>query len=282
MNPFIITSDEELRTFLPNIVSTVRGETPLYEKIHPWIAAAQDRIADLVTSQDIMRSAAACEAGTAPLRAILRPLLALTAFTAAIPALDLILTPSGFGVISSQNVVPASERRVAALRDSLLLDADSHIQRLLDLLRLSPQWRQTPQGRQWRATLFQDLADLRVAEPDRSGPLFDRYLAIRPRLADIEDSLAREWISQELLDELRAQTQSRDIPEYRRAVASEYRCCVARVYAGAPPDTGRLAQIVDRIRRDPDVFPEWHASPTSQLFVRRSFCNRKDSPAYFF
>ena len=37
----------------------------------------------------------------------------------AIPSLDLVLTTNGFGIVSNQNVVPASRERVDALISSL-------------------------------------------------------------------------------------------------------------------------------------------------------------------
>ena len=42
-----------------------------------------------------------------------------TAAYNALPTLDLVATPNGFGVVSNQNIAPASKERVAAFRESL-------------------------------------------------------------------------------------------------------------------------------------------------------------------
>ena len=42
-----------------------------------------------------------------------------TAAYNAMPTLDLVATPNGFGVVSNQNIAPASKERVAAFRESL-------------------------------------------------------------------------------------------------------------------------------------------------------------------
>lgn len=42
-----------------------------------------------------------------------------TAAYRALPTLDLVATPNGFGVVSNNNIAPASKERVAALRESL-------------------------------------------------------------------------------------------------------------------------------------------------------------------
>lgn len=41
----------------------------------------------------------------------------------AVPHLDLVLTPTGFGIVSNQNTAPASKERVGALREQLRMDA---------------------------------------------------------------------------------------------------------------------------------------------------------------
>lgn len=41
----------------------------------------------------------------------------------AMPHLDLVLTPTGFGIVSNQNTAPASKERVGALREQLRIDA---------------------------------------------------------------------------------------------------------------------------------------------------------------
>lgn len=278
----IISTDSELRLFLPNVVRTLPGESPLFEKIEAYIDSAQSRVAELMVSPELMEAAASSDPGTQRLRQSLRPLVAAMAFADAIPSLDLVLTPNGFGVVQSQSVVPASERRVSALRESLLLAADDLIRRTLDELRRMQLWRESVQGMRWRSSLFQDPADLRVADPSHNGPLFERFLAVRPSLANIEDSLAGEWISQELLEEFRKEIQARSISEYRLSVASDFMCCVAGVFAGNPPDASRLSQIVNKIRHDRESFPAWHHSRTALLFVHRNFSNRPDSSGFFF
>ena len=37
----IITSDEQLRKFIPNVFATAQGETPLYDKVLPWLETAE-------------------------------------------------------------------------------------------------------------------------------------------------------------------------------------------------------------------------------------------------
>ena len=59
-------------------------------------------------------------------------LVANRALVQALPALDLILTPNGFGVVNNANVVPASRDRVDRLLASLLAARDRALDFLLD------------------------------------------------------------------------------------------------------------------------------------------------------
>lgn len=69
---------------------------------------------------------------------------AYDAFHRAIPHLDVILTPNGFGIVSNSNIAPASKERVERLMASLLEHRSSRIKRIVwaigsdYLLNLSP------------------------------------------------------------------------------------------------------------------------------------------------
>ena len=56
----------------------------------------------------------------------------LTAYKLAIPHLDLVLTDNGFGVVSNQNVAPASAERVNRLIQQVQQSLDDTIDELLD------------------------------------------------------------------------------------------------------------------------------------------------------
>ena len=97
----LIHSDSELRSFLPNALVTVEGEMSLFEKLSSYLTEAETWLATFIT-------------GAAPLAAITaeneganRPLccriVVCHALIHAIPSLDLVLTPNGFGIVSNQN-----------------------------------------------------------------------------------------------------------------------------------------------------------------------------------
>lgn len=40
--------------------------------------------------------------------------------------------------------------------------------------------------------------------------------------------------------------------------------------------------LVNIIREHDEIFPEWHASPTAQLYIPTTFSNKKSSGGYWF
>ena len=158
----LIQNDTELRKYLPNALTTVEGETPLYVKINPYLAKAHAWLAKHFTGTDIL-TAIEASAPADPLRDLCAHIVAVDAFRRAIPSLDLILTPNGFGIVSNQNIVPASADRVKRLIDSLLTNRDSLANTLLDSLAKRSDWLETEQAQFFGASLWPDLELSRLA-----------------------------------------------------------------------------------------------------------------------
>ena len=94
----------------------------VYEKVEPHFTASYDECkADVLG--DVGTSAAEGE-NNEKLTVVVKQWVAIHAFLAVFRQLDLVLTPTGFGVVSSNQMAPASKQRVDALighlRDSAL------------------------------------------------------------------------------------------------------------------------------------------------------------------
>ena len=90
-----------------------------------------------------------------------------------LPQLDLVLTETGFGVVSNQHVVPASQARVSALNDSLRQKASMTYDRLL-LVLLSTPWRESAMAIERVTALFWLPTHCR-----RHGVTFSREVGIK-------------------------------------------------------------------------------------------------------
>lgn len=275
----LITTDEELRAFLPNIISTVKGEMPFINRLDGFLATAEEWVGRVFTSPTLLREAAHDPA--APLRPAVTALVVTEALRLALPSLDIVLTPNGFGVVSTQNVAPASKPRVDRLMESLVSARDEHIAALLCALRGVEEWHATAQARWFGATLSPDLAII-DALGHSSGSKWERYHGVRLQAIDLEASIAEDYVSEPLMEALRSELLRGTITPLRRKVAETVSAQVVQHMTHGSFNARSLANVVNLLRHNPEIFPEWHGSATAALFSPPKFANRKESGGYFF
>ena len=119
----LITNDEQLRRYLPNAFATVKGETPFFDRVLPWLQTAERWLFTRFVGDDFADTFLTLDPDE-PVRVTAACVVAHAAMRNAVPNLDLVLTPNGFGIVSNQNVAPASRDRVARLIASLEASRD--------------------------------------------------------------------------------------------------------------------------------------------------------------
>ena len=85
----------------------------------------------------------------------------LDTYAEAIPHLDLVLTSTGFGIVSTSNVAPASADRVNRLSRTLLAAFEDTIDDILTLLRFESAWNETVTARSLISSVFWSGRQLR-------------------------------------------------------------------------------------------------------------------------
>ena len=275
----LITTNEQLTALLPNIAVTVKGETPLIDKLAPFLNAAEQwaietfissaRFVDICTREE-----------TATLRSVTTQVIVYEAFRRALPHLDVVLTPNGFGIVSNANIAPASKERIERLQSSLLINRDAAIHQLLTLLCKQQGWLATEQAEFFRGTMFSNL---------KHSQSLQEYLEMREKLISIEEHIAEQYLSMVLLSTLRAQVQSGQFSTEKHKhicrvlQAVEVECLKDTTSTTLSSQVHRtLTQLVELIRSNPEDFPEWHESTTAQLYAPPIFENKKESRGYWF
>ena len=99
-------SQKEFEKFVPSLRD---GGEEIYKGIEPYLQPAYWRLKNEL-EVELMNNKCA---------PYFRRAVYATAAYNALPTLDLVATPNGFGVVSNQNIAPASKERVAAFRESL-------------------------------------------------------------------------------------------------------------------------------------------------------------------
>ena len=275
----LINNDDTLRQYLPNVFATVKGEVSLFDKVKVDIDLAQNWAVNSFTGE-VLFSDICSRSADDPLRILSAKLIVTEALRRAIPSLDVVLTPNGFGVVSNQNIAPASKERVDRLIGSLADYRDECIANLLPALVGATQWLTSSQAAFFGETMFPDLAI--TDQVKGTGSKWERYLALRPKILDIEASLAEEFFSPELMVRLKKEvlrkTHTADIARVINAIRGQ----VVDLLNGGSIRMRDMIDVVNHIRCYPDLFPEWHASETAKLFAPPIFKNKKESRGYFF
>ena len=277
----LINNDDTLRHYLPNVFATVKGEVSLFDKVKVDIDLAENWVIETFVSTITFNTICGYTTDN-PIRIITAKLIASEALRRAIPSLDLVLTPNGFGVVSNQNIAPASKERVDRLIASLADYRDECIGNLLPALVGASKWLTSSQASFFGETLFPDLAITDQVKGKGTGSKWERYLALRPMILDIEASLAEEFFSPELMVRLRNEvlrkTHTADLARVINAIRGQ----VVDLLNGGTIRMRDMIDVVNHIRCFPDLFPEWHASETAKLFSPPIFKNKKEANGYFF
>ena len=276
----LITSEEQLRQHLPNIVQAVKGETPFIERISTFIELAEDWVKTTFTSESTFNTIAGY-ADNNIIKILTARLVVADALRRAIPSLDIVLTPNGFGIVNSSNIAPASKPRVDRLVGSMLSHRDDCIAALLPELVGASKWLSSSQAEYFGLTLFPTM-DIVDAIGGATGSKWDKYQELQPQIYDLEASLAEEWFSPELMAQLRSENLRGTLTGPRKSIVLGIQSQIVAYLKGGTFNSRRLADIVNYIRQRSDDFPEWHSSETAKLFAPPVFRNVKKSAGYFF
>ena len=283
----LIHTNDQLYSLLPNIMTVVKGERPVIDKIVPFIDASEKWLIDNFCPKEIFDDIAdRPDPSTA--KVTMARIVAFDAFRSAIPHLDIILTPNGFGIVNNSNIAPASKERVESLINSLLDNRDNEIESLLSLLPKETGWTSSDQGRFFASTMFPNI-DVTTRLPKVSCGRWEQYLTVRETLQVMEDFFARQYLSKPLLQVFRDEVQT---GAYRSPLHI-HACNIIRTIEirclRTPDPTAAmhfehyyLTDIVNSIKQNPDDFAEWHASETAKLYEPAIFENKKCDKGYWF
>lgn len=278
----IIKNDTELRKYIPNVLATVEGESTLYEKLSPFLETAEFWVSANFAPQALVYNQATSYGEQ---QTLLKQLIAYHAFMLAIPFLDLVLTPNGFGIVSNSNVAPASKERVERLIASIETQRDNILEQYLryTIMYCNDSYLNSAQGKYFFATLFPNL-DL----CNRCGITehrWSQYQQLREKLLAIEHKLENEFFSKQQMDTFRKRILSwayNKEQTLETTVIEAIRNLEVSLLTGSEihPQTAR--DIVNIMRNEPHLFSDWANSDTAKLFAPGLFINKKSSAGYWF
>lgn len=249
----------------------------VYEKVAPHFPATYDECkADVLGA--VGTSAAEGE-NHEKLTVAVKQWVAIHAFLAVFRQLDLVLTPTGFGVVSTQQMAPASKQRVDALighlRDSALR---AHGELLLQLCHVEG-WGSTDQAKENIDTLFFDFRMLQKMQ----GPAVSHldWQAAQRLIAEADEALRLKLSNQymdALLDHVRCGTVTADDHPVIFQCRHIINLWIAGDQDGVKLKIRRLLNTLDADLEKYAIYAEY-GYPVNH---HETFQNTKDAPAYIF
>ncbi len=199
------------------------------------------------------------------------------AYFDSVPQLDLVLTPTGFGVVSNQNLAPASSDRVLRLQAVLKRQWQTAYESIISELRYFKEWRLWPY-RIITSSLFWHSSHLRkfgVPNPDKD--MLDEF---RTKINNGEAKL-KMLVSPEFFSELvNAEMSATSEPWILMAIDLS-----RNFIAAAGEDTDVLLHRNTLLRFLDDNISEFTTYRASSAYTANHpepYRNEKDDPCYFF
>lgn len=208
----------------------------------------------------------------------------------AIPYMDLVLTPTGFGIVSNQSTAPASRERVEALREQLRQRASVHHDMVLrqavrEKVLLDPY--RVVNSLLWHTGLATAYG---VLSPKGETLFLEEFKSIATDIHAAHLRLA-DLISPELLSILvtrqydgNSATDSAERIEVLNQLTQDARMLIASCVNRLPVGTTNAWQraVLDKVMRYKHLLPEYAESRTAAAHQTPRYENKKNDSAFFF
>lgn len=279
----LVSGYTEMKAFLPAI--EMKGTPTIFNDA---LELAQEALVDDIIGSDLETILERRESEDSRLLKACQRVIAMEAFLKSIPEVDLVLTDSGFGVISNQDVAPASKERVANLTAGLQARLDESKDRLVSFLMASTKyddWRGSQQFARLADGLiltFAEFRDLAVYNPV-SAPLYPKtwqdFLKLNSALNVALTSDVAAYISTDFADELLQKVLDKEtlFPNEKK-VLRMVKIAIASIAMG-DRETG-IAQAIKAVafmRSVPDDFPTFINSSAAQDLTNE----HTDTPMFY-
>jgi len=255
--------------------SAVMPDETLFNRIQDYITAAEEVVARIMGDQW------ANYEDNAALALPAHRVICLHAYLEALPHLDIVLTETGLGVVSNQNVAPASSDRVNRLRKQIQDSRDDAVDDLIDALRGVEAWRPSAPAAHlfsslvWNARL--QLPIMGITEAHRT-----KLTELRPKIYAAEE-LLRHHISKALFIELcNAQLANSASAEQNTVINKSLLFIGAYLAGDTAMDRFHMAKLVEYLEQHLTDFPTYEASTAHQANTFTPYANKKDDTTYFF
>lgn len=212
----------------------------------------------------------------------------LQAFIMRLRSHDLVMTDTGFGVVANDNISPASQARVDALKKELELKRDRHLENIINRLRTVEGWADTMQAEGCIHSLVWSPQLLSRCSPLGTLLTFEELARQRTNISKAEMRL-RKSFSDDLMEHLLQEERTATYEDNHRQLILLMRAFIGATLPGvtdAPVDTHavRMAyeMVANHIDGHIDSFPSYLNSTAYVTNHTKGFENDPTDPIFFF
>ena len=266
-------TQEQFERYIP---SAVMPDSTVFDRIAEYLGEGETEVKSLLGS-----TLYDSREDDQELLALCNRMACLCAYREAIPHLDLVLTENGFGVVSNQNVAPASMQRVNTLRQQVQQSLEDTIDDLLDYLRGNADWVNTYAATEtFRSIVWNAHKQMfYFGQPNAHRSQMDE---LRPKISSAETKL-KHCISDEFFDELCTAVKMRTATDMQNTCIHY----IMMVIGADATDDYKMARfhvgrLVDFLDRNISTFTTYANSTAYAANTFEPYRNEKEDPCYFF
>ena len=259
-------------------VATTKN-SDVFDMITPYIETAKYEVAERILGTVGVN--AVNEAQNVLLVMFVKQLVCFCAFLPNFRSLDLVLTSTGFGVVSTQDLTPASKARVDALKSQLDIEQKQAECRVIQQLFAIEGWAEQRQRQRCVPTLFWHFGFLAEFAGIES-PTMNDWRRVQPLIMEA-DGFLRSKISDAQMDSLLMKVSSGTV------TAEEMTACTTilhfiGLHIAANPRAEKVyyTSLMNHIEAHLDTFTEYAKSETYKTNHYTGYENTKESGMFIF
>lgn len=274
----ILTTIEQFSAAIPTAVAISD-----FKDVEPYVRSSEQRLKNRILGADLYAIVEAEDFADADLLHLCHSIIANHAFWDAAPFLDLVLTDSGFAVISANNKVPASKERVERLREQCLVRRDTEEELLIEFLELHlpyhDEWKGSPAYSVMTDCLIRTATELQQYgnwEGSRR-----EFLKLRPKLIHETMTRLEPVFSKDLIEGLIELQRDDDLTGENLKVAILLKYALGCLVNGNTEAAGKIASDALRyIDANIELFQAYTASSEYQARLAPAFVNTAETAIF--
>lgn len=253
----------------------------VFEKMGPFLKASQETVKYDYVGETAFTAIAALP-DRVSLSEIMIKTIVLDAFIAAIPHLDLILTPNGFAVASTTQIAPASKERVASLTRQTQRDLDTAIELLVAMIMgdtgYFASWTADGVAYSYIRSIIYKSSYLKRYFGEAHATYSDLLNAL-PAIYEAENIVAK-FISDDYLSELLDKTKKQELVDADKKILPIIFQIIGLIYQKREYKR-KLYQLVNILEKDLVTYKTYADSKEYTVKHTTNYENKQADPTFF-